>query len=96
MSKIALEWVIVFGAMFALDFVWAHYTRAVQSHRALAAAWWAVAILIFNGIAQIAYIHDPWMLLPAALGAFGGTYLAMRTHKEPLYPQGSQPPKRID
>lgn len=76
----ALPHLIVFGAMFVLDFVWAFYTKAIQKHRALASANWAVMILIFNGIAQIGYIGDPWLLLPAAAGAFGGTYLAMRLH----------------
>lgn len=68
----------MFGAMFALDFVWTFYTRAVQRRAALAASNWAVTILLFNGVAQIGYINEPWLLLPAAIGAFGGTYTAMR------------------
>lgn len=69
---------IVFAAMFSLDFVWAFYTKAIQKHRPLAAAWWAVAIIVFTAVAQIGYINDPILVLPAALGAFAGTYAAMK------------------
>lgn len=69
---------IVFLSMFALDFVWAFYTKAIQRHAPMASALWAVAILAFNGVAQIGYINDPWLLVPAAVGAFGGTYCAMK------------------
>lgn len=79
-----VEIALVFGAMFALDFVWTFYTRAVQGHRAFAAANWAVMILLFNGAAQIAYIHDPWLLIPAAAGAFGGTFAAMKINQRKI------------
>lgn len=74
---------LVFAAMFALDFVWTFYTKAIQRHVAMPAALWAVAILGLNGFAQIGYINNPWLLIPAAAGAFGGTYSAMKlTRKE--------------
>jgi len=71
----------VFAAMFALDFVWIFYTKAVQRHLPLAAALWATALLAFNGAAQIGYINDPWLLIPTAAGAFTGTYCAMKWSK---------------
>jgi hypothetical protein len=77
--------VVCFSAMFALDFVWIFYTKAVQRHLPLPAALWALAILAFNGITQIGYVHDPWLLIPTACGAFAGTYSAMKwsQHHEP-------------
>lgn len=69
---------IVFAAMFALDFVWIFFTKAIQRHAPFAAANWAVVVLGCNGVAQIGYVNDPWLLLPAAAGAFGGTYAAMK------------------
>lgn len=73
--------VIVFAAMFALDFVWIFYTKAVQRHLPLPAALWAVLVLGFNSATQIGYVHDPWLLIPTACGAFGGTYCAMKWSK---------------
>lgn len=68
----------VFAAMFALDYVWTYYTKAIQRHAPLAASSWAVSITIFNAVAQIGYVGNHWLLIPAALGAFAGTYCAMK------------------
>jgi len=69
---------VVFAAMFALDFVFAFYTKAIQRRAVFAASWWAVAVLACNGTVQIGYIAEHWLLIPAAVGAFGGTYSAMK------------------
>lgn len=76
-SHPALPFVIVFVAMFALDFVWALYTQAVTASAALRASMWATAITVLSGLGQIGYTHDPWLLIPAALGAFAGTFIAL-------------------
>ena len=64
--------------MFILDFVWTRYTHAVASKRAMSAATNAVGIVFFNSVVTLAYVADPWMILPAAFGAFVGTWVAMR------------------
>lgn len=69
---------IVFAAMFALDYVWAFYTRAVTSGTPSAAGAWAVAIVIFNATVTLGYVQSAWMILPAAAGAFAGTFIAVR------------------
>lgn len=74
----ATPFLIVFAAMFALDYVWTFYTKAIQRHAAFAASSWAVSITIFNALAQIGYVNNHWLLIPAVLGAFGGTYCAMK------------------
>ena len=73
-----IRWLLVFAAMFALDFVWTFYTRAIQRHAALAAANWAVGITLFNGGVTIGYVDNPWLLVPALAGAFTGTFSAMK------------------
>lgn len=73
-----MAYLIVFLAMFALDFVWAYYTRAVTSGHAAKAAAWATGIILLSGTAQIGYTQNAWLLIPAMLGAFGGTYAALR------------------
>lgn len=67
----------VFLSMLMLDFVWAVYTRAVAEKRPSLASTCASAIIVLSGTAAIGYVNDPWMLIPAAAGAFVGTFLAM-------------------
>lgn len=80
--NIWLHALIVFSAMAALDFVWVHYTHATQRHQAGLAATYAGIILLFNGTVVIGYTEHNWMLVPAILGAVGGTYVAMKVAKK--------------
>jgi hypothetical protein len=73
-----LEWAAVFAAMFALDFFWARYTAAVTDKAAAKAAGWAAFIILVSGFVTTSYVHDHWLLIPAAFGAFAGTYAAIR------------------
>ena len=67
----------VFIAVFALDFVWARYTLAMTGKRRWAAGSYGALIIVLAGVAQIGYTSDPWLLVPAALGAFAGTAAAV-------------------
>lgn len=78
----ALLYLFVFLAMTALDFAWAFYTRACADGRAFVAASWAAGLIVLSGAAQIGYTHDPYLLVPAALGAFVGTWSALRLTKQ--------------
>lgn len=74
-------YLIVFVAMFALDFVWAFYTRAITAGEMVKGAGYATVLVLLAGTAQIGYTRDPKLLIPAMFGAFGGTYLALRLTK---------------
>lgn len=76
-----LPYLFVFGATFALDFVWAYYTKALHERAEWRAAWWAAGIMILGGVAQFGYVNEPVLLIPAALGAFAGTLIAVRRHR---------------
>lgn len=69
---------LVFIALFVLDFVWARYTIAIQRKAALAASHYAAMIIALAGFAQISYTGNPWLLIPATLGAAAGTWSAMK------------------
>lgn len=77
-----MSYVIVFVAMFGLDFVWSYYTRAITNHKALSAALWSVALILFNGAVTHGYVNNLWLLIPAGLGAFAGTYVSVRWRKD--------------
>jgi NAD/NADP transhydrogenase alpha subunit len=76
-GRAVIEWALVFAAMFALDYVWARYTAHVADKRAGLAGAWAIGICLLSGFVTTKYVHDAWLLLPAALGAFGGTWAAI-------------------
>ena len=71
-----------FVGMFALDFVCERYTRAVTERRTIAAATTAALMIVFSGTTVLSYVGRPLMLIPAAAGAFCGTYVANKRGKQ--------------
>lgn len=72
--------VAVFAALFALDFVWARYTHALTGGRAFVAAHYAAAIIVLSGFGITQYASEPILLIPAGLGAWLGTFIAVKHH----------------
>ena len=73
-----MMWLAVFVSVAVLDFVWAHYTIAVNRSQPVKAGGYAALIMLLGGLAAVGYVNDPWMLIPACLGAFTGTYGALK------------------
>lgn len=69
---------VTFLATFLADFAWARYTAGIAEKRALKAAGWSAAIIGLGAFSVVAYTTDHRMIVPAALGAFCGTLLAVR------------------
>lgn len=67
-------WVFVFTATVIADVIWAEWARAVSLRRADLAAVYAAGIIVCGAFVTIEYVHDHWLLLPAAAGAFVGTW----------------------
>ena len=68
---------LVFVAMVATDIVWAQYTRAVADHNLRKAPVMAAAIISIGAFVTTSYVQDYWMILPAAAGAYVGTFLSV-------------------
>jgi len=68
---------IAFFGMAALDIIFARYTLAVTTRRPWWASSYAAICLLLGGSVVVTYAHDPIMLIPAAAGAFVGTYIGM-------------------
>ena len=68
---------IAFFGMAALDIMFARYTLAVTARRPWWASSYAAVCLLLGGSVVVTYAHDPIMLIPAAAGAFIGTYIGM-------------------
>ena len=73
-----LDYILTFLAVFFLDIVYTYYLRCVKDGRVMLASGWSVACYIGGSVAVINYTSDHWMLIPACLGAFCGTYVGMK------------------
>jgi hypothetical protein len=73
-----IDWIVVFAGMFALDFVFALYTMYVQEKQPVMAAHFATAIFLLQAVVIASYVKDFSLILPAAAGAWLGTWAAVR------------------
>ncbi len=71
----------VFCAMVVLDMLWTLYVMATATHAALLSATWAAIIIVVSGFVTRAYVKDKKFLIPASIGAFVGTWIAITFFK---------------
>lgn len=67
--------------MTAVDFLYAEYTKGIRDFRTIYASTMAMMMLGANALVVSLYVHNPYTIAAAALGAFFGTYLSMRFFK---------------
>ena len=72
-----IQGLTVFLISAVVDAVWAKYIAAASAHKALAAAAWSAGIIFCGSFVTVEYVTNHWLALPAALGAFVGTYLTI-------------------
>ena len=77
-----IDYVLAFLAMFLTDIFYTYYLTAVFEERALRASCWATIIYIVAAVAIIEYNTNHLLLIPAAFGAFCGTYVGMKIRKK--------------
>jgi hypothetical protein len=77
-----LESILIFFALFFTDVFYTFYLRAVQNDKPLMASGWAVVVYIIAAIAVIEYNSNHWLLIPAGVGAFCGTFVGMKIRKK--------------
>lgn len=73
-----LEYVFIFTAVFVIDILYTFYLKAVQDSKPLIASGLASIVYVLACVVVINYTTDNWLLIPAALGAFCGTYVGIR------------------
>jgi uncharacterized membrane protein YfcA len=64
--------------MAALDAMFAYYTRRVTQGHVFRASASAGALVVANSFVILSYVKDVYLIIPAVLGAFAGTLLAMK------------------
>lgn len=76
------EWLVAFGMMASLDYVWAEYIKHTSDAAPLRAAAWSVPVYTMGAFMTLTIVHDPLLILPAAAGAFVGTYLSVKLKRK--------------
>jgi hypothetical protein len=71
--------VVVMAAL--TDVVWVHYIQNVTAKRAAAAGIYNVGIVLCSAFVVVSYIEHRILLLAYALGAFLGTFVAVKRSK---------------
>jgi Na+/glutamate symporter len=72
------DWITTFLSVFFTDIFYTYYLKAVQESHALKASFWASVVFCIACVAVINYTSNHALLLPAALGAFLGTYVGIK------------------
>ena len=81
-TKHMITFIITFFALFITDIVNAYYIKAIQNDRAISASTWATVVTFTASVAVINYTNDHTMLLAAMLGAFCGTFVAVKFRRK--------------
>lgn len=82
--KECLEALAIFLAAGLLDAVWAKYIQAAAAGKKLAAANWSFLIYVFGSTITLSYVANHWLIVPAALGSWLGTYLGTKKDNAPV------------
>jgi uncharacterized membrane protein YfcA len=72
------EYLFVFVCVFAVDVLYTYYLKAVQDSKPIVASSLAAIVYVLACVVVINYTTDHLLLVPAALGAFCGTYVGIR------------------
>lgn len=72
-----MDYLITFFAVFITDIVNTYYIKAITNDRPMLASTLASTVMLLYSVAVINFTNDNLMLIPALLGAFTGTYVAM-------------------
>ena len=59
------------------DYVWARYIHTVADSQRFDASVWSAVVVILGALVITSYVDDRRLILPAGIGAFIGTYLAL-------------------
>lgn len=75
----ALLGVVAFVAAAALDYVAAHYYRALGADHLHAAGLWSIGMCLLSTIGLLSVVDvSKWYIIPECLGLYAGTRLARR------------------
>lgn len=77
-AGVRVSYFLVFLSTLAADYAWTKYNMHSAAKRAHPAAIWSCAIILCGAFNVVAYTSNHWLLIPAVLGAYAGTWVAVR------------------
>lgn len=80
--SIVCQVIIVFFSTLMADFSWSMYIKLLSKNKDLKAACWSAFITLIGGITIIGYTANHWLIIPAIVGGFIGTYLSKYFNKK--------------
>jgi len=75
--------ILVFFAVAIVDIFWTRYFQSTTEKHAVKAGVYSALIIVFGAFTTRSYVHDGWLVIPASLGAYLGTWATVRYHKTP-------------
>lgn len=73
-----MKWIAVCLAMIVTDYFWARWAAHVAVKNTLKASLYASLIIFCSAFTILEYTTDPWLVIPAAIGAAIGTFVAVK------------------
>ena len=77
-----IDYLLAFFAIFFTDIFYTYYLKAVHEEQTLKASGWATIVYVVAAVAIIEYNSNHMLLIPAAVGAFCGTWVGMKLRKK--------------
>lgn len=72
------SYVFTFLAVTFVDIFYTYYIKSVNENRAVVAGFWGAVVWLIGSIAVIEYTANHWLLIPAVVGAFFGTFIGIK------------------
>ncbi len=79
-----MNYIITFLAVFITDILYCFFIKAMNEDKMFLASIWSCLVTLAASVAAINYIDDHTMIIASVLGAFCGTYVAMKLRKRLL------------
>jgi len=77
-----LEIIAIAAVTFVIDVLWAVYISEIAKNKPLSSAIAGGFLYTLGALVTIAYVSNPWMILPAVIGGFFGTYFTVKINKK--------------
>jgi ABC-type Fe3+-siderophore transport system permease subunit len=73
-----MSFIVTFIAVTVVDIFYTYYIKSVNDNKAEIAGFWGAVVWLFGSIAVIEYTSNHWLLIPACMGAFCGTWIGIK------------------
>lgn len=83
MIQIISEIISVFIVTGLMETFWTLYIHNVRDEKMHKAGLYSLLIFVSSAFATKLYVENGWMIVPAALGAYAGTYVSKYLYKKP-------------